>query len=103
MSAVAQVLNAASIACVRISTDGDRLILEAPIEPPVDLLEAITANKTEIIAFLRQPETTWDAEDRQAHFDERTAIMEFDGVLDRAEAERLARLEVYGTNERMTP
>jgi hypothetical protein len=38
--------------------------------------------------------TSWDADDWQAAFDERAAILEFDGGLPREDAERLAREEI---------
>lgn len=39
----------------------------------------------------------WDEEDWRAAFEERAAILEYDGGHSRAEAERLAREEVFGT------
>ncbi len=39
----------------------------------------------------------WDEEDWRAAFEERAAILEYDGGHSHAEAERLAREEVFGT------
>lgn len=39
----------------------------------------------------------WDENDWRAAFDERAGILEFDEGLPRAEAERLARDQVYGS------
>ncbi|MFG1277888.1 hypothetical protein [Xanthobacter autotrophicus] len=39
--------------------------------------------------------TGWDAEDWQAAFDERAAVLEYDAGLRRADAERIARAEVF--------
>lgn len=43
------------------------------------------------------PENSVSVQELQAEYEERAAIMEFDGGLSRAEAERLAWAEVYGT------
>jgi len=42
----------------------------------------------------------WDQADWQADFDERAAVMEFDGGLNRAEAEKLARAMMPTRNSR---
>lgn len=39
----------------------------------------------------------WDADDWQAAFDERAAVLEYDADLTRADAERIARVEVFKT------
>jgi len=41
-------------------------------------------------------DNSWSEEDWQAAFDERAAILEYDGGFPRAEAERRAREEVFG-------
>jgi len=91
LSTVAQVIEAARALGVQMCVQNGRLDLTAPAEPPADLLQELVMHKAEIIAFLRQPKSTWDEPDRQADYDERAAIMEFDGGLNRAEAEKLAR------------
>ena len=42
----------------------------------------------------------WDEEDWRAAFEEHAAILEYDGGHSRADAERLAREEVFGHAER---
>jgi len=42
----------------------------------------------------------WDDEDWQAAYEERAAVLEFDGCLSREEAERLARLEIEDQRKR---
>lgn len=42
------------------------------------------------------PTEAWLADDLRVEFEERAAILEYDAGLPRAEAERIAREEVYG-------
>lgn len=44
--------------------------------------------------FATSPPAEWDAEDWQMAFEERAAILEYDGGFSRSEAERLARIEI---------
>lgn len=44
--------------------------------------------------FAVSPPAAWDAEDWQMAFEERAAILEYDGGFTRSEAERLARIEI---------
>jgi hypothetical protein len=82
-----RVLDAARAIGVEVSLDGDDLVLMAPNAPPADLLEAFSREKAEIITRLRSGEPSWLADDWLVLFDERAAILEFDGGLLREFAE----------------
>jgi hypothetical protein len=89
MSAV-DALKAARAAGVELAIDGDDLALNAASAPPAGVLDSVSRHKAEIVALLRPAEDGWSAEDWQVFFDERAAIIEFDGGLPRAEAEAQA-------------
>lgn len=95
------------LACVEAEIvlwlDGDRLRFRAPEGAlTVQLRSHVAAGRGALVALLRSgavlpvPVAGWP-EDRRADFEERAAIMEFDGGLVREvaerEAERLVRLE----------
>jgi 16S rRNA U1498 N3-methylase RsmE len=86
----ADVLKTARAAGVHLEIDGDDLALSAASAPPAAVLDALSLHKAEIVALLRPAEDGWSAEDRQALFEERAAILEFDGGLLRTEAEAQA-------------
>jgi hypothetical protein len=92
MSAAATV-EAAVAAGITIKVDGERLVLSATERPDDRLLEDLRREKPAILAYLRDV-AAWTDEDWQALFDERAAIMEFDGGLAREEAEEAAASEV---------
>jgi hypothetical protein len=75
---------------IRLGVEGADLILDADLEPPVDVVNAIRHHKAEIIELLAPPGDRWLAEDWQAFFDERAGIAEFGGGQTRAEAEAIA-------------
>ena len=83
----AEALQAASAAGVRIGIDGDDLMLEAEAAPPPALLSILARHKSEILNLLRPANDPWSMQDWWAWFDERAAIIEFDGGLSRREAE----------------
>ncbi len=89
MSAV-EALRLAQASGVHLGVDGDDLILDADLEPPVEVVEAIRQNKAEIVALLTTPGSDWSAEDWRAYFDERVGTAEHDGGLSRADAEQRA-------------
>jgi len=74
---------------------GDWLRVRAPKPLPDDLLAELRMRKTEVLAYLRGTAElpaalgNWP-EDWQEQFEERAAIMEYDGNLPRREAERRA-------------
>jgi hypothetical protein len=86
----AHALSAARASGVRITVDGDDLILTAASEPPAAVLGLLSQHKAAIVRLLRRSSRDWSAEDWQAFFDERAGIAEFDGGLSRAEAEAQA-------------
>jgi hypothetical protein len=86
----AQFLKTARAAGLELEVDGAQLALKAATKPPAEVLEALSRNKTEIIALLRRGPDGWSAEDWLAFFDERAGIAEFDGGLPRQEAEARA-------------
>ena len=91
----AALIRAANGAGVQMEVADDRLVLSAAKRPEESLLAELRASKAEILLRLRQ-NAEWSEEDWQALFDERAAIMEFDGGLPRAEAEALATEEING-------
>jgi hypothetical protein len=89
----AEVLRVARAAGVHVQIDGDDLSLEASAPPPPAVIDLLSSHKASIVALLRPAEDGWSAEDRQVLFDERAAIIEFDGGASRTWAEALARLD----------
>ena len=87
---VVETLHAARAAGVTVILDGEALLLEAAVEPPGALMEALARHKAEIVALLRPGQDGWSTEDWRVFFDERAAIAEFQGGLPRKEAEARA-------------
>ena len=54
------------------------------------MLALLSLNKCEILFWLRSEENGWSVEDWLAYFDERAAIVEFDGGLTRRQAKERA-------------
>ena len=67
--------------CVRI--EGDDLELQAPAQPPHEVLELLSLHKADILRLLRPANDGWSPEDWQVFFDERAGIAEFDDGLPR--------------------
>ena len=68
---------------------------------PAELIKQAKAIRADLISYLtnpapvaEQPALPWDADDWLYAFEERAAILEYDGGHDRADAERLARIEI---------
>jgi hypothetical protein len=89
----AEALKVARAVGVSVDIDGDDLVLQALAPPPPSVVEALSRYKAGIIALLRPSHDGWIAEDRHALFDERAAIIEYDGGAPRAWAEAIARLD----------
>ena len=89
MNAV-EALKTAQKAGVHVTVDGGDLVLDADAPPPLSILNALRRHKAEITTLLSSDDETWDAADCRAFFEERAAILQYDGGLDRAEAERQA-------------
>jgi hypothetical protein len=83
----AEVLQMARAAAVRVSIDGDDLVLAASAPPASFVLELLSSHKAGILALLRSTDDELSAEDWQVFFDERAGIAEFDGGLSRGYAE----------------
>jgi hypothetical protein len=87
----AEALMAARAVGVSVELNGSELVLEAAGPPPIAVLVALKHYKADIMALLRPPLEA--EEDWQASFDERAAIIEYDGGAPRIWAEALARLD----------
>ena len=83
-------LKSARAVGIHVRVDGDNLELEAPEQPPQAVLDLLSLHKADILKLLRPTNDGWSPEDWQVFFDERAAILEFDGGLPRAEAEARA-------------
>ena len=95
-----QALDAARAAGIEVQLDGKDLVLSAASEPPTDLLDMLRRHKLSIVALLQQdlqqkeqPIPPWAPADYECLFNERAAIAEYDGELDRAAAEAMAFTE----------
>ena len=89
MNAV-EALIAARAAGVELALDGDNLALRAAVEPTTAVLDELSRHKPRIVALLRRGRDGLSGEDWWAFFEERAAVVEFDGGLLRAEAEARA-------------
>ena len=86
----AETIRMAEASGIRLGVEGADLVLDADLEPPVDVVNAIRQDKAGIIELLAPPGDRWTAEDWRAFYDERIAIAEHDGGQSRAEAEETA-------------
>jgi hypothetical protein len=86
----AETIRMAEASGIRLGVEGADLILDADLEPPVDVVNAIRRHKAEIIELLAPPGDRWTAEDWRALFEERAGIAEHDAGLSRTGAERRA-------------
>jgi hypothetical protein len=82
----AEALQAARAAGIQVKIDGADLLLKASTPPPPAVLDGLSQHKARILSLLRPAKIEWAAEDWRAFFDERAAIVEFDGGLSRAQA-----------------
>jgi hypothetical protein len=82
----AEALRAAHAAGVRITVDGDDLMLEAAIPLSAAVLDDLSRYKSEIVMLLRPCRGSWSAEDWSPFFQERAGIAEFERGLSRAES-----------------
>ena len=89
----AAILETAHGAGIRVRVDGGDLVLEAPAPPPPAVLDLLTSHKAALLIHLRS------VADREA-FEERAAILEFDGGLPREQAEAEARRLIEGSSEK---
>lgn len=89
----AEIFREAATAGVTVTVEGDDLVLAAPSPPTSDLLALLGKHKADVVDVLRQ-NGEWSEQDWWAAFDERAAIMEYDGGLTRSAAEAAALEEV---------
>jgi hypothetical protein len=81
-----EAITAARTAGVRLTADGEDLLLDAASPPSVAVIDTLSRHKAEVLKLLRPAGNGWSAADWHAFFDER-AIAEFDDGLSRSEAE----------------
>jgi hypothetical protein len=86
----AEALRAAHEAGVTMMLDGESLMLEAKVEPPQAVLNALARHKSAILALLRPGQDGWFAEDWRAYFDKRSGVFASHNGQSRAEAEASA-------------
>ena len=92
-----EVSSVLSVPSVTISEN----FLVQPAEPKGDFVSFVSSSKEGNQNFLpEQPAPPWDADDWDYAFAERAAILEYDGGHVRAEAERLARIEITAMKRR---
>lgn len=84
----AEIVDQVCTSGAKITVAGDYLELTAPRPLPDELLGRVAAHKPEIMKILRRQDT--EAEDLREYFEERAGILEYDGGLPRAKAEREA-------------
>ena len=82
-----EAIRAARTAGVRLTADGEDLLLDAASPPPPAVIEKLSRHKAEVLKLLRPVGSGWSAADWHAFFDERAGIAEFDDGLSRSEAE----------------
>ncbi|MHC2626351.1 hypothetical protein ACVIW2_008383 [Bradyrhizobium huanghuaihaiense] len=87
---VCEALSAARAAGICLVLDGHDLLLTAAEAPPDEVLSALSRHKPEIVTLLRSTHERWSEEDWLAFFDERAGIAEFDGGMERRDAEARA-------------
>ena len=83
----AETIGAARALGIRFSIEGEDLVLEAASAPPVAVLASLALEKAGIMALLKSGMVTWQADDWVTLFNERVAISEIEGGLDRLVAE----------------
>jgi hypothetical protein len=82
-----EAIRAARTAGVRLTADGEDLLLDAASPPSVAVIDKLSRHKAEVLKLLRPTGSGWSAADWHAFFDERAGIAEFDDGLSRSEAE----------------
>ena len=85
-----EAIDAARAAKIEISVDGDDLVVDASVPPPVAILDLLFRHKAAIVVLLRPGSDGWSGEEWREFFDGRAGIAEFDGGLPRDQAEAQA-------------
>ena len=83
----AEAIRAARTAGVRLTADGEDLLLDAASPPSAAVIDKLSRHKAEVLKLLQPAGNGWSAADWHAFFDERAGIAEFDDGLSRSEAE----------------
>ena len=84
------ILKSAQAAGISVALDGTDPLVSAKGKPPKPILEGLREYKAQIVTVLARGSDSWSREDWQAFFDERAAIVEFDGQQPREQAEATA-------------
>ena len=87
-ASAAALIRDVEVAGGHLTANGDHLRVTAPAPLPDALVDALRRHKHEVLSHL-----TAVAGDEQEAFEERAAILQFDGELSREEAERRAAVE----------
>ena len=74
-------LKMARKAGVSVQVNGGALTLAADAEPPQDVLELLRTHKAQVMALLQTGGAGWSGEDWRAFYDERAALVHFEGGL----------------------
>ncbi len=90
-----ETLKAALTAGICVATDAGDLVLDAEAPPPAPLLDTLKHHKQAIVALLNSCPNGWSGEDCLMFFEERAAILEFDGGFSRRDAEIRALEECF--------
>jgi hypothetical protein len=85
----AEALRAARAVGLTVMSDGECLLLEADVEPPSAVLDALARHKPAILNLLRPGAFGWTADDWRAYFKDRCETAR-NNARTRAEAETLA-------------
>ena len=87
---VAETIRVAEASGIRLRAEGTDLVLDADLEPPVDVVNAIRRHKAEIIELLAPPGDGWTTEDWRGFFLEGAGIFEFGTGALKGDSEGLA-------------
>jgi hypothetical protein len=83
-------LRVVSACGMKLSIDGDDLVLEASAPPPTFVLDLLSRHKADIMRLLLPRLDGWSAQDWQIFFDERFDICKMGGLVPREQAEARA-------------
>ena len=90
-----ETLKAILAAGICVATDAGDLVLQGEAPPPAPLLDTLKHHKQAIVALLSSCPNGWSGDDSLMFFEERAAILEFDGGFSRREAEVRALEECF--------
>jgi len=90
-----EALKAALDAGICVAVDAGDLVLDAEAPPPESLVGSLKRHKQAIVELLSSCPNGWSGEDCLMFYEERAAILEFDGGLSRREAEICALEECF--------